>query len=286
MRNPYLIERPAIISTSGGRTSGYMLYRILEAFGGSLPSDVVPVFANTGKERPETLDFVERMSQRWGVEIIWLEYCKAAPYKFMVMSHASASRKGQPFAQLISTKGMLPNVAHRYCTQWLKIKISNRYARHVLGWLPKKGGYMNAVGFRYDEPQRVMKLKPDPKSSPGEDPIAPLYQARVTKKDVMDFWGAHPFDLELKGYQGNCDLCFLKGQGKIQQIMQENPELAAWWIEQEQIFKGKTRLFEAGRFRKAAPSYAATLKMVQEQQLLPFGEDDPDELACVCHCSD
>ena len=70
------------------------------------------------------------------------------------------------------------------------------------------------------------------------------------------------------------------------QIMQESPELAQWWIEKEQVFKGKTRLFEAGRFRKDAPSYAATLKMVQEQRLLPFSEDDIDDLGTVCHCSD
>lgn len=286
MNNPYLLDRPAIISFSGGRTSGYMLWQILQAFGGKLPPDVVPVFANTGKERPETLDFIERCSQRWGVEVIWLEYCKGTPHKFIVVSHAGASRNGKPFDQLIESKAMLPNVAFRYCTQWLKIKISNRYARHVLGWTPKTGGYVNAVGLRYDEPNRVAKLKPDPKSSPGEYPIAPLYKAKATRQEVMEFWKAQPFDLELKGYQGNCDLCFLKGQGKLMQIMQENPELAQWWIEKEQIFKGKTRLEEAGRFRKDAPSYAATLKMVQEQRLLPFAEDDPDDLATYCRCTD
>ena len=284
--NPYLLDRPAVISFSGGRTSGFMLRMILDAFGGTLPADVVPVFANTGKERPETLDFIERVSQRWGVRIVWLEYRKDVPFKFVEVDYATASRDGRPFDELISTKGMLPNVAHRYCTQWLKIKISNRYARHVLGWLSKKGGYTNAVGLRYDEPNRVAKLRPDSKSSPGEDPVAPLYRAKATNKDVMDFWAAQSFDLELKGYQGNCDLCFLKGQGKLMQIMQENPDLARWWIEKEQIFKGKTRLEEAGRFRKDAPSYAATLKMVQEQRLLPFCEDDPDDLVTYCRCTD
>lgn len=284
--NPYLLERPAVISFSGGRSSGYMLRMILDAFGGQLPADVVPIFANTGKERPETLDFMERVSQRWHLRIVWVEYRKDAPNKFVEVDYATASRNGRPFDELITTAGILPNVAHRYCTQWLKVKISNRYARHVLGWLPKNGGYVNAVGLRYDEPHRVGKLKPDPKSTPGEEPIAPLYRAKATHEDVLNFWAAQPFDLELKGYQGNCDLCFLKGQGKLMQIMQESPDLAQWWIEKERIFKGKTRRFEAGRFRKDAPSYAATLKMVQEQQLLPFCEDDPDDLATYCRCTD
>lgn len=72
--NPYRLDPPAVVSFSGGRTSGYMLWHILESFGGKLPEDVRVVFCNTGKERPETLDFVERCGQRWGVPIVWLEY--------------------------------------------------------------------------------------------------------------------------------------------------------------------------------------------------------------------
>ena len=56
--NPYKIEGPALISFSGGRTSAYMLYQILQAHGGELPPNLYVTFANTGKEMPETLDFI------------------------------------------------------------------------------------------------------------------------------------------------------------------------------------------------------------------------------------
>ena len=36
MTNPYQIEPPALISFSGGRTSGYMLRQILDAYDGRL----------------------------------------------------------------------------------------------------------------------------------------------------------------------------------------------------------------------------------------------------------
>ena len=49
-RDPYRIAGPAVISFSGGRTSGYVLKHILDGHGGALPSDVRVVFANTGKE--------------------------------------------------------------------------------------------------------------------------------------------------------------------------------------------------------------------------------------------
>jgi 3'-phosphoadenosine 5'-phosphosulfate sulfotransferase (PAPS reductase)/FAD synthetase len=280
--DPYLIDQPFVVSFSGGRTNGFMLRNILDAHGGTLPENGKVIFCNTGKERPQTLDFVERCSQRWAVEVIWLEYAKAEPNKIRRVDYATASRNGEPFDQLITTKGMLPNVAHRYCTQWLKIKISNRYARHVLGWTPKRGGYTNCIGLRADEPRRVARVCPDKKSSPGEEPRTPMAQAGHTLADVDRFWSGQSFRLDLEPHEGNCDLCFLKGQGKLIRIMQDNPELAGWWIEKERIFQGKTRLFEAGRFRKAAPSYAATLERAGQPGLYDGCDIDiPD-----CRCTD
>ncbi len=52
----FKLTGPALISFSGGRTSAFMLRRILDAGGGTLFPDVKVAFFNTGKERPETLD--------------------------------------------------------------------------------------------------------------------------------------------------------------------------------------------------------------------------------------
>lgn len=51
MTDPFRIEGPALISFSGGRTSGLMLRRILDAHGGRLHRDVHVVYANTGRVR-------------------------------------------------------------------------------------------------------------------------------------------------------------------------------------------------------------------------------------------
>ena len=56
--NPYRVPRPAVISFSGGRTSGYLLKHVIDAYGGRLPEGLFVAFANTGMERPETLGFV------------------------------------------------------------------------------------------------------------------------------------------------------------------------------------------------------------------------------------
>ena len=65
--NPYLIPALSpwftVINVSGGRSSAFMLRQVLDAHGGELPPRCEAVFANTGKERRETLDFVQALTE-------------------------------------------------------------------------------------------------------------------------------------------------------------------------------------------------------------------------------
>jgi len=47
------------------------------------------------------------------------------------------------------------------------------------------------------------------------------------------------FDLGLADYEGNCDLCFLKGRGIKKRILRANPGLGEWWARNETQHKGK-----------------------------------------------
>ena len=146
-----LPEGKVLLSVSGGRTSGYMLHKLLDA-NCTLPDRVKVVFANTGREMPETLRFVEQMQCRWGVKIDWLEYRKAKP-KFEVVNHNNASLNGRPFEECIESKAggrFLPNQAMRFCTQEMKVLTIKRYLVS-LGW--KR--WTNVVGIRADESHRA-----------------------------------------------------------------------------------------------------------------------------------
>lgn len=276
MRDPFKIEGPAVVSFSGGRTSGYMLWRILQCHGGTLPDDVKVVFCNTGKERTETLDFVERCSQRWVVPIVWLEYrhTKGVGPSVAVVDYVSASRDGLPLEAAITARagdsGFLPNQVIRYCTIECKILTTIRYIDAHLGW----EAWSNVIGFRADEPQRAAKLRAAIREG-REEPLIPLMRAGVTKPDVMAFWQSQPFDLELEPHESNCDLCFLKGKGLLTRIMRDRPELADWWIRMES---------RGGRFRKDRPSYSVMLEHSKRPSL--FSLDEPDELSIACHCTD
>ena len=86
-RDPYRVPRPAVVSFSGGRTSGYMLKHIVDAYGGRLPDDIAVVYANTGLERPETLDFIDTCAAAWGVPIVWVEYDWDAPHRTRLVDY-------------------------------------------------------------------------------------------------------------------------------------------------------------------------------------------------------
>lgn len=211
------------IAFSGGRTSAYMLHQILEA-NGALPDRVEVTFQNTGREMPQTLDFVAEVARRWGVMVTWLEYRAEAPF-FEVVGYQGASRNGEPFDALIDKKQRLPNVMQRWCTQELKIRTAKRYLRS-LGW----ERWTNANGIRADEPRRI-------NGKPIKDRWTnwrPLVAANVSRHDVATFWERQPFDLHLPNvggncWLGNCDGCFLKSEAHVAALTREHPERAAWW---------------------------------------------------------
>ena len=149
--DPFHICGPAVVSFSGGRTSGYMLWRILQSHGGVLPDDVVVCFANTGREMPATLDFVRDCGAAWNVPIIWLEFTGRRTDGFQVVSHNSAARAGEPFSALTATQPALPNPVARSCTIELKLRTIRRYVRAILGW--KR--WTSVIGLRADEISRV-----------------------------------------------------------------------------------------------------------------------------------
>lgn len=234
MSDYILPEGNVQIAFSGGRTSAYMLHQILEANGG-LPDRVQVVFCNTGREMPETLDFVQEVGDIWGVRIVWLEYLSVAP-GFEQVSHNSAYRGGEPFEALIRKRKFLPNVMARFCTTELKIRPAKKYLMS-LGW----DRWTNCVGLRADEPHRLNKPAPKDRWTVW----TPLADANVSKHDVALFWRKQPFDLRLLNIKGNaplgnCDGCFPKSEANMAAFVREYPERAAWWERMEALASSLT----------------------------------------------
>lgn len=279
--NPYLIQGPALISFSGGRTSAYMLHEIVSAHNGTLPPDIVVAFANTGKERPETLRFVHECASRWGVKVHWLEWRAGKP-GYAEVGYNSASRLGEPFEALIKQKQRLPNGHERWCTQYLKVLPMFALMRAELGLEP--GQYAETIGLRDDEGLRI--LTGMERAEKDQRRVSyPLAKAKVVKVNVLTFWLGentnpkkltHPlpqgFDLGLEPWEGNCDLCFQKGKGIRKRIIRDDPAVSTWWDIQERE--------QNGWFDKRD----LVSELIEQVRTSPMFFDEPDDFEYDVEC--
>ena len=276
MTDPFKITGPTCISFSGGRTSAYMLWRVLQSNEG-LPDEAIVCFANTGKEEEATLEFVRDCAEYWQVPITWLEY-EEPTYK--IVSYETASRNGEPFEALIRKRNYLPNPVTRFCTSELKIRV---IARHIssLGMADTKTEAVNMsmIGMRADEQRRAAKI--------ADKSRIPLVTAGITKEDVGAFWRAQPFDLGLPNnngvtMHGNCDLCFLKGGAQILSLIAEKPARAVWWAKMEALALALASKPSGAVFRSDRPSYASMAQFANDQTDM----FDKNEEAIACFCGD
>ena len=278
MSNPFEILEPTCISFSGGRTSAFMLYKVLEAHQMSLPSDAVVCFANTGKEDEATLKFVNDCATHWNVPIVWLEYEREEP-GYKIVDFETASRNGEPFENLLIKKQYLPSPVMRFCTVELKIRPMAKYLFDAGMTKSKSAGESLAmVGIRADEQRRAAKI-------PDKGRL-PLVTAGITKQDVSAFWKAQSFDLGLPNnngvtMHGNCDLCFLKPAAQVLALIAEKPERAIWWAKMEATQINKA-INQGGRFRKDRPNYAALADYAKSQHDM----FDPNEESIPCYCGE
>lgn len=248
-----------MISFSGGRSSAMMTKILCE----NLPEDErIICFANTGKEAEQTLKFVHDFETNFGLKIHWLEYCPENHFK--EVDYSSAARNGEPYAALIEKRKFCPNPVARFCTTELKIRPIKKFMQ----WLGFSE-WDNAVGIRFDEPERYARLA---KSCAREcwESIAPLYHLRVRKQQVLQYWKDQAFDLELPEYLGNCDMCFLKSRHKLKRIISEEPDRVEWWKDQEE---------KTGTTFRSGVSYAGIEILVRT---MPQLFDYDNEIPCLC----
>lgn len=211
------MKRKLFVSFSGGETSAMMTHKILTDWR-EMYDTVVVLFANTGLESEETLEFVNECDQRLNFGTVWVEAVqlhairKAATAR--VVRFETASRKGEPFEDMIRKYG-IPNHAAPHCTRSTKLTPMIYYLREKLGW--KKGEYDTAIGIRADEAGRRSKRQEENRI------VYPFLDWQpTTKVQVNRFWRDQPFRLRLCGYQGNCKTCWKKSNRKLLFLMEED----------------------------------------------------------------
>jgi 3'-phosphoadenosine 5'-phosphosulfate sulfotransferase (PAPS reductase)/FAD synthetase len=210
-------KKKLLISFSGGETSAYMTWWIKNTIYDSYDSIAV-VFANTGEENEETLEFVNWCDENLDFNTVWVEpvinHEKGKGTTHKVVNFNSASRNGEPFEEMIKKYG-IPNQAFPHCTRELKTQPITSYVKKELGWHE----YYTAIGIREDEFDRI-----DPKFELKKY-IYPLVDMNPSDKQKVNyFWSNQDYRLKLKGYEGNCKVCWKKSLRKLMTIAKESPD--------------------------------------------------------------
>lgn len=207
-----------VVSFSGGRTSAYLCYLMIEMFG---VENVDIVYMDTGFEHPETYKFIKACNEniKFGITCLRGDFSNplGAGVGYNVVHIDSILCDGKPFAEMMAKYGT-PYTGGMFCTDRMKLKPFKKYCDDKYG----KGGYETWLGIRADEPKRLSEKR-------GIRYLAEI--SDFEKQDVLDFWKEMPFDLGIDEYLGNCVFCPKKSNLKLAAAQRDEPELYLKWID-------------------------------------------------------
>lgn len=235
------------IAFSGGRTSAYMTKWLIDNKSNNY-NEIKIVFANTGQEYEQTLEFVDKCDKEFNLNVVWVEAVVNSNKKGIGTSHKivnfeTASRNGEPFEQVIAKYG-IPNQTWDLCSRELKSAAVRSYLRSV-GW--KKRDYVTAIGIRADEIHRISS------NMVRDRLIYPLAQDNLVDKPyILNWWKRQSFDLELKEHQGNCKWCWKKSKRKLLTLARDDASIFDFPARMEEQYgnvglEDRPRVFFRGR---------------------------------------
>ena len=191
-------------SVSSGYSSVMMAIMIPKWFP---DHNIINVMANTSKERPESLDFMNQCDKFYNLKLVWLEaefHEKGVGVTYNIVKYEDLKRNGEIFEQGIKKFG-IPNKENKWCNRDMKYEVLTKYGNTIFG----RNNYSVAVGMRADEMDRVRK---DYKIN---NVFYPLMDRKVSSNDRNKFWKDKPIQINLPAYKGNCDMCFQKSNKRL-----------------------------------------------------------------------
>lgn len=147
-----------VVSVSGGQTSMMMAAVLKQDY--SSRYDITCIFANTGCENEETLQFVDRCDRHFDLGVVWVEavinpiHMKGVTHRVTNFNDAYRNHQYKdplhPFHAHIAKSG-IPNRNKPQCSDRLKAFAIEHYKK-----MNGLAGSRHAIGIRSDEKGRVM----------------------------------------------------------------------------------------------------------------------------------
>jgi hypothetical protein len=266
-----------LVSVSGGRSSA-MMARHIQQSEKYKDFEKLYVFANTGMERPETIQFLKDMEDHWGLDLVKIEgvYSEdmGVGIKYKIVDYDTIDMNAKVFEESVKhyNKGSfdgLPYSKAPYCSQAMKQRPIDKLAKDVFGTTK----YITAIGFRKEDmPKRInwIDIKHDEKRI---YPLLTDYDEPVGVTDLGKFWNQQPFKLNISSHLGNCELCWKKSDKVLVEAIQNGTRFVGWWKQMEDQY-GNT----AFRNKNSIMDYVAMSKS-PETMKINFEETDD---YCLC----
>lgn len=266
-----------LVSISGGRSSATMS-RIIQTSKKYDKYKKVYVFANTGMERPETIDFLMNIEKHWGISIIKIEgvYSNSpgigVKHKIVEWSELDMSAKTFEGAIMQVNKGNyngLPNQAAPYCSDYLKKRPIHHFAKTYL-----KKNYITAIGFRKEDmPKRIFwaEIKEDKKRI---YPLITDFKFPIGKYELNEWWENQPFKLKIDSKFGNCELCWKKSHYNLIETLRNKTRFSEWMKKMEIQYKNTM-------FRNR-DSIDDLIKLANYNTTMKIDFEDDFDSQCMC----
>lgn len=267
-----------LVTVSGGRSSA-MMARHIQTSEIYADCNKLYVFANTGMERPETIDFLKNIEKHWGIELIKIEgvYSEimGVGVSYNIVDWENLDMSCRPFEGAIKhkNKGIFEGLPHQkapYCSGMLKTLPCEAFADDIFG----KDNYVKAIGYRLEDmPKRITlpEIKEDKKR------IYPLFtdfETIIGQRELNHFWNAQPFKLQIHNKFGNCSLCWKKSTNHLLENIRKGTPHIDWMRKMEQKY-GNTS------FREKL-SIDDLVRMASLPTTMEILFPDEEEDKCVC----
>ncbi len=215
---------PRIVKVSGGRSSGMMLLRLLDARALDPSRGDVAIFTNTSAEHPATYDYLGHLkvlAENRGLPFFWLEFCtyedavrgdwaRRPAYRlvnerpFGPDNPAGYRHRGEVFEEMLSYECATPSIQARFCTRMMKVAPSNAFLSDWFGRGdgPKRLGHSGSgsritdesllAGHRRNRGRTPPAILLDKKCYVRSCPLTRPAQRFADFSSVPDLWRATP----------------------------------------------------------------------------------------------
>lgn len=231
------IDKNLMITVSGGRSSA-MVARHIQTSPEYRDFKKIYVFANTGQEREETIDFLKNIVKYWGIDLRIVEAVGSnvmgVGIGYKLVNFETLDMNSAPFESVIvhknkgSFKGLPFNKAP-FCSDCLKTIPCKKYCDGIFG----VNNYIKSIGYRKEDMPKRITFANAKEDKTRIFPLLTDFSQPIGNLELNRWWDTQPFQLAIHGNLGNCELCWKKSFKDLVKNIQFGARTVDWWQKME-----------------------------------------------------